>query len=112
MSLTPANVAVLQPFHVACSISSYFTSLHILLRSPVVLPNLVALVQRQAEMLGPMLPPELWIEISQYLDAAELYKMGRLNRLFFDLAMDERYREMALTDVQIPQVLGKVEALK
>jgi len=41
------------------------------------------------------LPPELWCRIAQYLPQSTLKELYGVNRVFFDLAMSERYREVS-----------------
>ncbi|KAJ2912280.1 hypothetical protein MD484_g8129, partial [Candolleomyces efflorescens] len=42
------------------------------------------------------LPPELWLEILSYLPRTYIYKMMGLNRLLFELAMQDKYEEIRL----------------
>ncbi|RXW21430.1 hypothetical protein EST38_g4435 [Candolleomyces aberdarensis] len=47
-------------------------------------------------MSTPDLPPELWLEILSYLPRTYIYKMMGLNRLLFELAMQDKYEEIRL----------------
>lgn len=42
------------------------------------------------------LPLELWFYISEFFTDEDLYNVMGVNRFFFDLAMDRRYREVKL----------------
>ena len=43
------------------------------------------------------LPPPVWLAIAQFIPALHLKDMLSVNRVFFDLAMDYRYRQISLT---------------
>jgi hypothetical protein len=45
---------------------------------------------------GPDLPVELWLLITEYLEPKEKRKLIGVNRLFFELAMDELYGHLSL----------------
>jgi len=40
-------------------------------------------------------PPEIWLYIAQFLPPSDLRKMISVNRTFFELVMDWRYRQAA-----------------
>ena len=44
----------------------------------------------------PELPAELWLHIGEMLEPEERYKLIGLNRLFFEIVMNERYRNLRL----------------
>ena len=41
-------------------------------------------------------PVEIWLSAIEYLDDKELQALIGVNRLFFDLGMDQRYREVEI----------------
>ena len=43
------------------------------------------------------LPPPVWVAIAQFIPALSLKDMLSVNRVFFDLAMDYRYRQISFT---------------
>jgi len=47
-------------------------------------------------MPTPDLPVELWLEILGYLPRSALHKMIGVNRLLFELALDDLYEEIRL----------------
>ncbi|KAJ3562050.1 hypothetical protein NP233_g9816 [Leucocoprinus birnbaumii] len=48
----------------------------------------------------PDLPPEIWAEILSYLPRGSVRKMIGINRMLFELGMDELYKEICLTDYE------------
>ncbi|KAF8057538.1 hypothetical protein FPV67DRAFT_1527883 [Lyophyllum atratum] len=60
----------------------------------------------------PQLPPELWLMIAHHLQFGELEKLLGLNRTFYGLVMDHRYREVDLLEAESSCFLRKVEALQ
>ena len=70
-------------------------------------------VRRQALPVPlPVLPPELWMLIAEFMDPTELEELIGLNRVFFDIVMHNRYREVKLI-ASVPLILfRKIDALK
>lgn len=60
----------------------------------------------------PHLPPELWIAIAELIDPADLGKLLGLNRFFYNLVLDMRYRELRLLELYPYQFLKKIDYLK
>ncbi|KAF8063269.1 hypothetical protein FPV67DRAFT_1672299 [Lyophyllum atratum] len=60
----------------------------------------------------PQLPPELWLMIAHHLQFEELEKLLGLNRIFYGLVMDHRYREVDILEAESSCFLRKVEALQ
>jgi hypothetical protein len=45
------------------------------------------------------IPPEIWALIAQYLPEKDVIRLMSVNRLFFTLAMDERYKVFSVNKV-------------
>jgi hypothetical protein len=50
--------------------------------------------------------------VAELIDPAELEKLIGVNRAFFDIVMDNRYREVKLIDLDPVDLFRKVDALK
>ena len=44
-------------------------------------------------------PPEIWALIAQYLPEKDVIRLMSVNRLFYTLAMDERYKVLSVGKV-------------
>jgi hypothetical protein len=58
----------------------------------------------------PNLPVELWMHIAQFLSTEVVKDLYGVNRTFYHLAMDERYREVKFNCVD-SDLLHNVESL-
>jgi hypothetical protein len=58
--------------------------------------SLVHLGATSPPPIGPELPVELWLLIAEYLEPKEKRKLIGVNRLFYELAMDELYGHLSL----------------
>ncbi|KAJ2933772.1 hypothetical protein H1R20_g3327, partial [Candolleomyces eurysporus] len=59
----------------------------------------------------PDLSPELWLHIAEMLEPEERHKLIGLNRLFFELVMNERYRNLSLVSPDGYNLLETMERL-
>ncbi|KAJ3497710.1 hypothetical protein NLJ89_g10313 [Agrocybe chaxingu] len=59
----------------------------------------------------PDLPPEIWCTVALYLPNDALKELYAVNRAFFDLAMNERYREVSFRKIN-ESVMRQIEALR
>jgi hypothetical protein len=48
-----------------------------------------------AMMAIPVLPPNIWIHVASFLPGLVLCELISLNSTFFEIAMDNRYRQMS-----------------
>jgi hypothetical protein len=60
----------------------------------------------------PPLPSELWMIIAELIGPVELHKLLGVNRVFFELAMDNRYREVNLIGSDPISLFRKVDSLQ
>jgi hypothetical protein len=60
----------------------------------------------------PTLPPEVWIIIAGFIDPTELEKLNGVNHVFFEIVMDNRYREVGLVDSDPRSLFRKIDALQ
>jgi hypothetical protein len=60
----------------------------------------------------PTLPREVWIIIAGFIDPTELEKLNGVNRVFYEIVMDNRYREVGLVDSDPRRLFRKIDALK
>ena len=44
--------------------------------------------------MAPIIPPELWLRVAQFIPASVLRNLYSVNPVFLDLALNERYREI------------------
>lgn len=56
-------------------------------------------------------PTEIWFHIAHYIPDEILYDMLGVNRLFFDLAMDARYKQITLKSLNA-ETLKLVDRLR
>ncbi|KAJ2933769.1 hypothetical protein H1R20_g3323, partial [Candolleomyces eurysporus] len=59
----------------------------------------------------PELPTELWLHIAEMLEPKERHKLIGLNRLFFETAMNERYRNLSLVSPDGANLVETMERL-
>lgn len=45
------------------------------------------------------LPPEIWLYISGFLSDTELRDLMAVNRIFYQISLDIRYREISITGI-------------
>ncbi|KAG6835069.1 hypothetical protein H0H93_005111 [Arthromyces matolae] len=57
-------------------------------------------------------PVELWMLIAWYLGDEEVMRLFTLNRVFYELAMDMRYKAFDLLEADASQYLRKIETLQ
>ena len=60
----------------------------------------------------PTLPAELWMAIAEFIGTVELENLIGVNRIFFEIVMDNRYREMELIDADPISLFRKIDRLQ
>jgi hypothetical protein len=66
-------------------------------------PSLPAMVE---------LPTELWLRIAYFVADVDLYRLTLVNRLFFDLAMDRRYKQLVIDHDRPLALINKLSRLE
>jgi hypothetical protein len=58
------------------------------------------------------LPTELWLRIAYFVADVDLYRLTLVNRLFFDLAMDRRYKQLIIDHDRPLALINKLSRLE
>ena len=58
------------------------------------------------------LPTELWLRIAYFVADVDLYRLTSVNRLFFDLAMDRRYKQLVIDHDRPLALINKLSRLE
>ncbi|KAF8811353.1 hypothetical protein BYT27DRAFT_7231772 [Phlegmacium glaucopus] len=58
------------------------------------------------------LPTELWLRIAYFVPDVDLYRLTSVNRLFFDLTMDRRYRQLIIDHDRPLVLINKLSRLE
>jgi hypothetical protein len=60
----------------------------------------------------PTLPPELWRVIAEFIDPIELDRLIGVNRVFFEIVLENRYREVRFIDSDPLRLFRKIDVIK
>lgn len=58
------------------------------------------------------LPTELWLRIAYFVADVDLYRLTSVNRLFFDLAMDRRYKQLVIDHDRPLALINKLSRIE
>jgi len=58
------------------------------------------------------LPTELWLRITHFVSDNDLFRLISVNRLFFDLVTDRRYRQLIIDDDRPAALVNKITRIE
>lgn len=58
------------------------------------------------------LPPELWLRIAHFTPDQDLFRLASVSRLFLDMVLDRRYRELIIDSDQPEVLIAKLARIK
>ena len=58
------------------------------------------------------LPTELWLKIAYFVADVDLYRLTSVNHLFFDLAMDRRYKQLVIDHDRPLALINKLSRIE
>ena len=60
----------------------------------------------------PIVPPEIWLRVAQFIPTSVLRNLYSVNRIFLDLALNERYNDINLAISRSPETTKKLKHLR
>lgn len=57
------------------------------------------------------IPPEIWLHVAKFIPKEDLRDLLGVNSIFFNIAMDIRYREIVITTINMHDIM-EFESLK
>ena len=59
------------------------------------------------------IPPEIWLHVAKFVPKEDLYDLLGVNTIFFNIAMDIRYREIVISTTTMQDIIKiELETLK
>ena len=58
------------------------------------------------------IPPEIWFHIAEFIPNKHLHDLLAVNRIFFDIAMDIRYREVLIETRTLQKSMKTLKRLR
>lgn len=58
------------------------------------------------------LPPELWLRIAHFTPDDVLFRLASVSRLFLDIVLDRRYRQLIIDNDQPEALIAKLARIK
>ena len=56
------------------------------------------------------IPPEIWLHVAKFIPKEDLRDLLGVNSIFFNIAMDIRYREIVISTITMHDIM-KIETL-